>query len=134
RMPPGTREDSAHDRPHATPPARRVTELELVIKPPGKLLPLVAALLCGAVLAQAASPSSPDVTSAAAPAASTPDHGLLSTPVTSKRGEPSSTKRATPPTKPTAPKPPADDWNLNAHGKVLYLTFDDGPQHEWTPK
>ncbi|NUS00249.1 MAG: polysaccharide deacetylase family protein [Kribbellaceae bacterium] len=109
-------------------------------KPPGKLLPLVAALLCGAVLAQAASPSSPSVTSAAPVVSSTPHHGLLSTPVTSKRGEPSAAKESTrestgqstpPPVKPT---PPADDWNLAGNGKVLYLTFDDGPQHEWTPK
>ncbi|GAA1116723.1 hypothetical protein GCM10009630_13020 [Kribbella jejuensis] len=105
-------------------------------KPPGKLLPLVAALLCGAVLAQAASPSSRSVTSAAPVVSSTPHHGLLSTPVTSKRGEPSSTKEtketkeATPP--PVKPKP--DDWTLTDNGKVLYLTFDDGPQHEWTPK
>jgi peptidoglycan/xylan/chitin deacetylase (PgdA/CDA1 family) len=101
-------------------------------KPPGKLLPLVAALLCGAVLAQAATPSDRSVTSAAAPVTETPSHGLV--PVTSKRGEPSSTKQPTPAAKPAVAKPPADDWNLAAHGKVLYLTFDDGPQHEWTPK
>jgi peptidoglycan-N-acetylglucosamine deacetylase len=100
-------------------------------KPPGKLLPLVAALLCGAVLAQTASPSSKPLTSAAPAVSSTPHHGLLSTPVTSKRGEPSSVKEPTPP--PVKPKLPADDWNLAGHGKVLYLTFDDGPQHEWTP-
>jgi peptidoglycan/xylan/chitin deacetylase (PgdA/CDA1 family) len=102
-------------------------------KPPGKLLPLVAALLCGAVLAQAATPSDHSVTSAAAPVTPKSSHGLG--PVTSKRGEPSSTKPTAHPTaKPTAAKPPSDDWNLAAHGKVLYLTFDDGPQHEWTPK
>ncbi|MFF0269649.1 polysaccharide deacetylase family protein [Kribbella sp. NPDC004536] len=103
-------------------------------KPPGKLLPLVAALLCGAVLAQAASPSSKPVTSASPVVSATPHHGLLSTPVTSKRGEPSSTKESTPPPVQPTPKPPADDWNLTDNGKVLYLTFDDGPQHEWTPK
>ena len=102
-------------------------------KPPGKLLPLVAALLCGAVLAQAASPSKHSTTSAT-PAAQSPSHGLLSTSTTSKRGAPSSAKPTPPPVKPVAPKPPADDWNLSGHGKVLYLTFDDGPQHEWTPK
>ncbi|MFG1905921.1 polysaccharide deacetylase family protein [Kribbella sp. NPDC048928] len=102
-------------------------------KPPGKVLPLVAALLCGAVVAQAATPSSSSSVTSAAPAVTaTPNHGLLST-TTSKQGEPSSSKRPTPPpVKP--PKPPADDWNLTKHGKVLYLTFDDGPQHEWTPK
>lgn len=103
-------------------------------KPPGKLLPLVAALLCGAVLAQAASPSSKPLTSAAPAVSTTPHHGLLSTSVTSKRGQPSSSKPSTPPVRPAPPKPPADDWNLAGHGKVLYLTFDDGPQHEWTPK
>ncbi|WP_328997514.1 polysaccharide deacetylase family protein [Kribbella sp. NBC_00709] len=102
-------------------------------KPPGKLLPLVAALLCGAVLAQAASPSSHSSTSAK-PADQAPSHGLLSTSTTSKRGASSSTKPAQPAVKPATPKPPADDWNLTGHGKVLYLTFDDGPQHEWTPK
>ncbi|TCC28655.1 polysaccharide deacetylase family protein [Kribbella sindirgiensis] len=106
-------------------------------KPPGKLLPLVAALLCGAVLAQAATPSEHSVTSAAAPVSPTAGHEPLGTPVTSKRGEPSSTKQPTQPARPVkhpVAKPPADDWNLAAHGKVLYLTFDDGPQHEWTPK
>jgi peptidoglycan/xylan/chitin deacetylase (PgdA/CDA1 family) len=102
-------------------------------KPPGKLLPLVAALLCGAVLAQAASPSKHSTTSAK-PAAHASDHGLLSTSTTSKRGAPSSTKPTQPAVKPPVPKPPVDDWNLTGHGKVLYLTFDDGPQHEWTPK
>ncbi|MGW6200842.1 polysaccharide deacetylase family protein [Kribbella sp. NPDC055110] len=103
-------------------------------KPPGKLLPLVAALLCGAVLAQAATPPDHSVTSAASPVSPTSGHGLIGTPVTSKRGVPSSTKQPTQPTQPPVAKPPADDWNLAAHGKVLYLTFDDGPQHEWTPK
>ncbi len=103
-------------------------------KPPGKLLPLVAALLCGAVLAQAATPPDHSVTSAAPPVSPKTGHGLLGTPITSKRGEPSSTKQPAQPAKHPVAKPPADDWNLAAHGKVLYLTFDDGPQHEWTPK
>ncbi|MFD3400392.1 polysaccharide deacetylase family protein [Kribbella sp. NPDC058693] len=102
-------------------------------KPPGKLLPLVAALLCGAVLAQAASPSK-HATTSAKPVDKAPTHGLLSTSTTSKRGTSSSTKPTRPAVKPPAPKPPADDWNLTDNGKVLYLTFDDGPQHEWTPK
>ncbi|TDW14884.1 polysaccharide deacetylase family protein [Kribbella kalugense] len=103
-------------------------------RPPGKLLPLVAALLCGAVLAQTANPSAHSTTSAK-PVVQAPSHGLLSTSTTSKRGEPSSTKQPIqPPAKPAVAKPPADDWNLTGHGKVLYLTFDDGPQHEWTPK
>ncbi|NIK61807.1 polysaccharide deacetylase family protein [Kribbella shirazensis] len=104
-------------------------------KPPGRLLPLVAALLCGAVLAQAATPSSHTVMSAAPSTAANRQQGSSALPVASKRGESSSTKQPTrPAVKPPAPKPPADDWNLARHGKVLYLTFDDGPQQEWTPK
>ena len=39
--------------------------MPVMTKPPGKLLPLVAALLCGAVLAQAAEPADHSITSAA---------------------------------------------------------------------
>jgi peptidoglycan/xylan/chitin deacetylase (PgdA/CDA1 family) len=115
---------------------------------PRPLVPLVAALFCGAVLAQAATPSDHNVTSAAPTAGSAPQQSPPGLPGTAKRGEPSSAKRpvthpspaVTPPAaKPSAStsraaKPHADDWNLATHGKVLYLTFDDGPQHEWTPK
>ena len=104
-------------------------------KPPGKILPLVAALLCGAVLAQAAKPSDHSITSAAPVVQVASAHGPLSPPVTHKqdtsvgpRKPPHASQRSITPT--TAP----DDWNLTAHGKVLYLTFDDGPQPEWTPK
>ena len=101
-------------------------------KPPGKLLPLVAALLCGAVLAQAARPSDDPITTAA-PAVQPSGHSPLGTPVLHKQSPPT-----TPPVKPhrtgQRTTTPADDWNLTGHGKVLYLTFDDGPQPEWTPK
>ncbi|TCO47179.1 peptidoglycan/xylan/chitin deacetylase (PgdA/CDA1 family) [Kribbella antiqua] len=101
-------------------------------RPPGKLLPLVAALLCGAVLAQAAKPADHSVTSAA-PAVQAPAHGPLTVVVKHKQSQPK------PPKKPqqqqrTGTTNVVDDWNLAAHGKVLYLTFDDGPQIEWTPK
>ncbi|HEY4568495.1 MAG TPA: polysaccharide deacetylase family protein [Kribbella sp.] len=101
----------------------------------GRLLPLAAALLCGAVLAQVAQPASHSVNAAAAaPVAQAAGHGALGTPITHKQGAASITKtRHHLPRKPPV-APPADDWNLAAHGKVLYLTFDDGPQHEWTPK
>ena len=103
-------------------------------KPPGKVLPLVAALLCGAVLAQAAEPADHSVTSAA-PAVKTSAHAPLAIRVV----------RQPAPTRPrkqqqqqkqhrTSTTATPDDWNLAAHGKVLYLTFDDGPQIEWTPK
>ena len=105
-------------------------------KPPGKLLPLVAALLCGAVLAQAAQPSDSSNTSAASTVETSSEHGPLSTPITRKQGTSSGTRK---PQRPAQPQHPhattaTDDWNLTAHGKVLYLTFDDGPQPEWTPK
>jgi peptidoglycan/xylan/chitin deacetylase (PgdA/CDA1 family) len=105
-----------------------------VTGPPGKLLPLVAALLCGAVLAQAAEPADHSVTSAA-PAVKPSAHAPLAIRVV----------RQPAPTRPrkqqqqqkqhrTSTTATPDDWNLAAHGKVLYLTFDDGPQIEWTPK
>ncbi|MFG1624926.1 polysaccharide deacetylase family protein [Kribbella sp. NPDC049227] len=104
-------------------------------KPPGKLLPLVAALLCGAVLAQAARPSDQSVTSAA-PAVQTAAHAPLNVPVkarpTHEPSQPGPTKHQSRQQQRTTA--PADDWNLTGHGKVLYLTFDDGPQPVWTPK
>lgn len=102
-------------------------------KPPGKLLPLVAALLCGAVLAQAARPSDHSITSAAPVVQASSGHGPLSTPITHKQGTSASGARK--PQHPTQHRTTTmDDWNLTGHGKVLYLTFDDGPQFEWTPK
>jgi peptidoglycan/xylan/chitin deacetylase (PgdA/CDA1 family) len=106
-------------------------------KPPGRLLPLVAALLCGAVLAQAAHPAESSTTGSPpiVHTAAVTNDGRLGAPITRKQGAPSSTKtheRTSRPVK-TA-QPPEDDWNLSKHGKVLYLTFDDGPQGEWTPK
>src|SRR3954452_14656439 len=104
-------------------------------KPPGKLLPLVAALLCGAVLAQAAKPSDQSVTSAA-PAVRTVAHDPLNVPVeaqpTHRPSQPGQRKHQSRQQQRTTG--PADDWNLTGHGKVLYLTFDDGPQPDWTPK
>ncbi|MFC9690731.1 polysaccharide deacetylase family protein [Kribbella sp. NPDC056951] len=100
-------------------------------KPPGKLLPLVAALLCGAVLAQAAQPSDSPVT-ASSPAVRTVAAGPLSgSPIAAKPTHQRGPRRQgqSPHTKPAA-----DDWNLTKHGKVLYLTFDDGPHAGWTPQ
>jgi len=102
--------------------------------PPGKLLPLVAALLCGAVLAQAAEPagsrtstSSPAVrTVAASPLSRSPLAGKPALPIPKRQGPPRRTEQRT--------GQSVDDWNLAKHGKVLYLTFDDGPHAGWTPK
>jgi peptidoglycan-N-acetylglucosamine deacetylase len=107
-----------------------------VIRPPGKLLPLVAALLCGAVLAQAARPSDHSITSAASAVTTSAPGGRapLSTPITHKQGTSSTPKTVRRPVKQERTAKPVDDWNLTKHGKVLYLTFDDGPQGEWTPK
>jgi peptidoglycan/xylan/chitin deacetylase (PgdA/CDA1 family) len=110
---------------------------------PGKLLPLVAALLCGAVLAQAATPKDQTHASSSAPvvlasAASGSSGGRLSSPITRKQGPTSGPKKpADRPVKPAAPvasTTAVPDWNLTAHGKVLFLTFDDGPQAEYTPQ
>jgi peptidoglycan/xylan/chitin deacetylase (PgdA/CDA1 family) len=110
--------------------------MPVMTKPPGKVLPLVTALLCGAVLAQAAEPADHPITSAAAPVARTSAQPPLTipverTPVTAgpRKQQQQSTQRRTS----NATATP-DDWNLTKHGKVLYLTFDDGPQVEWTPK
>jgi peptidoglycan/xylan/chitin deacetylase (PgdA/CDA1 family) len=102
--------------------------MQLMTKPPGKLLPLVAALLCGAVLAQAAQPSDSPVKTSS-PAVQTVAHAPLS-------GNPIPHKPSGPGPKHQGPKakPAVDDWNLTKHGKVLYLSFDDGPHAVWTPK
>ncbi|WP_433166877.1 polysaccharide deacetylase family protein [Kribbella sp. CA-247076] len=104
-------------------------------KPPGKLLPLVAALLCGAVLAQAAEPADHSVTTAA-PAVRASAHAPLSIPVArpATPAGPRKQQQEHPPQRRTSTTTTAGDWNLTKHGKVLYLTFDDGPQQEWTPK
>jgi peptidoglycan-N-acetylglucosamine deacetylase len=101
-------------------------------KPPGILLPLVAALLCGAVVAQAAKPADHSITTAA-PAIQAAPEARLTIPVARPQPAPAPRPRTPQRTGVTAVSIP-DDWNLIGHGKVLYLTFDDGPQLEWTPK
>jgi peptidoglycan-N-acetylglucosamine deacetylase len=100
------------------------------VPPPGKLM-LAAAVLLGAALAQAAQPSAHPSTVAAPPMRTVAAHGPLSVHLPPSK----------PSTKPQAPKPPVtrknqrtDNWNPPAAGRVLYLTFDDGPQPEYTPK
>ena len=93
--------------------------------PPGKLL-LVAAVLLGAALAQAAKPSEHHVASAT-PLVPQAAHGPLA--VQFEHRTP--TKVARKQNQRTA-KP--ETWNLNPSGKVIYLTFDDGPQQVYTPK
>jgi peptidoglycan/xylan/chitin deacetylase (PgdA/CDA1 family) len=111
--------------------------------PPGKLLPLVAALLCGAVLAQAATPKDQTHRSASAPvvlasASSGSSGGQVSSPISRKQGPASRPQKPADhsgePVTPVTTTTAVPDWNLTAHGKVLYLTFDDGPQGEYTPQ
>jgi peptidoglycan/xylan/chitin deacetylase (PgdA/CDA1 family) len=90
--------------------------------PPGKLL-LVAAILFGAALAQAARPSDQPV-AVGAPPIRPAAHAPLTVPV-SKRTAPTTTRHSTRTAQPAAPA---------AGGKVLYLTFDDGPQLVYTPQ
>jgi peptidoglycan/xylan/chitin deacetylase (PgdA/CDA1 family) len=109
--------------------------MPVMTKPPGKLLPLVAALLCGAVLAQAAEPADHSVTSAA-PAVKASAGPSLSIPVARQPAPagPRKQQQQRPPQRRTSTTSTPDDWNLTKHGKVIYLTFDDGPQKEWTPR
>jgi peptidoglycan/xylan/chitin deacetylase (PgdA/CDA1 family) len=102
---------------------------------PGKLLPLVATLLCGAVLAQAATPPHRTHTTSASVVLASASGGQLSSPITRKQGPTSKPKKpAGHPVKPVAPATAVPDWDLTGHGKVLFLTFDDGPQGEYTPQ
>jgi peptidoglycan/xylan/chitin deacetylase (PgdA/CDA1 family) len=111
--------------------------------PPGKLL-LLAAVLLGAALAQAAKPSS-------APAGDPPTATKPITRPTAKQKLLSvKPRQATTPPKHRSQRNQPVQWpqhsvskpigskpigpNLATGGKVLYLTFDDGPQREWTPQ
>jgi peptidoglycan-N-acetylglucosamine deacetylase len=89
---------------------------------PGKLL-LVAAVLIGAALAQAAKPSEHPA-SASAPVVHPIAH--QATQLGIRLGHPTATTtRRNPRTTRSVP---------DENAKVLYLTFDDGPQVVWTPK
>ncbi|WP_433018647.1 polysaccharide deacetylase family protein [Kribbella sp. CA-294648] len=115
--------------------------------PPGKLF-LLAALLFVAALAQAATPSAPSKTGdrnvAAGPAgrapatARVPVAAITKHKLTTARRPGSASKahqsRARQGSQRTGTPVRADDWTLGNDGKVIYLTFDDGPQPEFTPK
>lgn len=105
--------------------------------PPGKLL-LVAAILFGAALAHAAKPST---TSASG------NHRVASSPGGRAPAKPLPAKFSKQKLGSSKPRPTAagqksrrtgtavaDDWTLGNDGKVIYLTFDDGPQQVFTPK
>ncbi|MEV6285840.1 polysaccharide deacetylase family protein [Kribbella sp. NPDC051770] len=105
------------------------------VPPPGKLL-LAAAVLLGAALAQAAQPSDHPATVAAPPLRTVAAHGPLAVqlPTAEPGGKKAGVKKPPMPrtdqrTGVTPPRP----WSLPG-GKVLYLTFDDGPQPVYTPK
>ncbi|ONI75652.1 hypothetical protein BWI15_07400 [Kribbella sp. ALI-6-A] len=99
----------------------------MTLPPPGKLL-LAAAVLLGAALAQAAQPADhPHLL--AAPALRPVAHGPLAVHLPAGNStKPPGTRKNQRTGTPTA------NWNLQAGGKVLYLTFDDGPQRVYTPK
>jgi peptidoglycan/xylan/chitin deacetylase (PgdA/CDA1 family) len=100
--------------------------------PPGKLF-FVAAILFVAALAQAANPSSPppagDHLVASGPAGPPPLKISTAAKVSGNPGH-----RAARQSQRTGATAVADDWTLTNDGKVLYLTFDDGPQTVYTPK
>jgi len=110
--------------------------------PPGKIL-LVAAILFGAALAQAAKPSVPSV-SGEHRAGSSPAGRVQTKPIQAKfaKQKLGSSKQSQRPSAPgrkaqrtaTPVIAVADDWTLGNNGKVIYLTFDDGPQPIFTPK
>jgi peptidoglycan-N-acetylglucosamine deacetylase len=89
---------------------------------PGKLL-LAAAVLIGAALAPAAKPSEHS-TSSPAPAVHPIVHHATRLAIQLGQRTATNTRRDSPTTR------PVQDENT----KVLYLTFDDGPQVVWTPK
>lgn len=95
--------------------------------PPGKLL-LAAAVLVGAALAQAAKPSEYPPAHAAPTVHPVGAHGPLAVHLSNPTTPTTRTKQR--------PAQPAETrWDLGrGGGKVLYLTFDDGPQPVWTPK
>jgi peptidoglycan/xylan/chitin deacetylase (PgdA/CDA1 family) len=107
--------------------------------PPGKLL-LVAAILFGAALAHAAKPSTTSASGnhrvASSPAGRAPAKPIQARftkqkPGSSKPGrEPAAGRKS----HRTSTAVAADDWTLGNDGKVIYLTFDDGPQRVFTPK
>jgi peptidoglycan-N-acetylglucosamine deacetylase len=93
--------------------------------PPGKLL-LAAVVLFAAAFAQAARPAE-HRTAQAAPSARPTAHG----PLTVQLGK--RVKTVTRKNQRTAQTNAS--WDLSTHGaKALYLTFDDGPHPEYTPK
>jgi peptidoglycan/xylan/chitin deacetylase (PgdA/CDA1 family) len=100
--------------------------------PPGKLF-LIAAILFGAALAQAANPTSPPAPT---------DHLVASGPAgpaqlkisTASKVSAKPVRRAGQQSQRTGSTAVADDWTLTNDGKVIYLTFDDGPQVLYTPK
>ncbi|WP_328320492.1 polysaccharide deacetylase family protein [Kribbella sp. NBC_00382] len=99
--------------------------------PPGKLF-LIAAILFGAALAQAATPATPPAAAhhlvASGPAGPAPLKISTASKVVAKhRSTGRKNQRTTTPAV-------ADDWTLTNDGKVLYLTFDDGPQVTYTPQ
>jgi peptidoglycan/xylan/chitin deacetylase (PgdA/CDA1 family) len=106
-----------------------------MILPPGKLF-LVAAILFGAALVHAASPSTPSVArehkiAAGPPAARLPFTVKLTKHKVSNGRKTGSGKKGS---QRTGVRTQTDDWTLGNDGKVLYLTFDDGPQPVFTPK
>ncbi|WBQ03690.1 polysaccharide deacetylase family protein [Kribbella sp. CA-293567] len=107
--------------------------------PPGKLF-LVAALLFGAALVQAANPSGPSPSGnrqlAAGPAGRTPAKPIQSKFSKPKPGSAKPGHRAIAAVQKNqrTGAPATDDWTLGNDGKVIYLTFDDGPQPVFTPK
>jgi peptidoglycan/xylan/chitin deacetylase (PgdA/CDA1 family) len=92
--------------------------------PPGKLL-LAAVILLGAAFAQAAKPAE-NPSAQAAPSVHPPSHSQVTLQLSRRTTQTTRQNQRT-------SNPAEPEWNLSG-GKVLYLTFDDGPQPIYTPK
>jgi peptidoglycan/xylan/chitin deacetylase (PgdA/CDA1 family) len=92
--------------------------------PPGKLL-LAAVILLGAAFAQAAKPAE-NPSAQAAPSVHPPSHSPVALQLSRRTIQTTRQNQRT-------SNPAEPEWNLSG-GKVLYLTFDDGPQPIYTPK
>lgn len=110
--------------------------------PPGKLL-LAAAVLLGAALAQGAKPAEQPAPSSTPAAPRVVAHGPLTKPLgrrttAATRTGPATGQRRTGQTSTGSTGQNSTGQKSTGQGrtdgKVIYLTFDDGPQRVWTPK
>lgn len=107
--------------------------------PPGKLL-LAAAVLLGAALAQGAKSAEQPESQSAPAAHRVVAHGPLTVPIGRRTAAATTTPPSTGQRRTGQNSTGQNSTGQNSTGqgktggKVIYLTFDDGPQRVWTPK